>query len=124
MKHLFIPVEKNDVSAALDFYLYRLNGTEMIFEKKCYLSDAFVIHHKELFVNINVYIQNFNKSGNKIDYHGKTIIPPASVKIIYDRLCSNRVLLFKLKLYRESRNFLTMIQYSLRNDLFIVHLGV
>ena len=50
-----------------------------------------------------------------LDYWGKTIIPPHTVSEIKHRIESKS---------KEFRKFVNLIDYAIKNEYYIVHLGI
>ncbi len=123
MKHCFISVHKNDINVALNYY----KNPELLVAKKheiAWLNDKFVLRYKELFLNINVYVQKLSNKDSKLDYYGRTIIPVETVREIKERVSANKRLYWNSKINREVRGFMRLLENAIDNNYFIVHLGV
>ena len=59
-----------------------------------------------------------------LDYWGKTIIPPHTVSEIKHRIESNSHFKFKMITSKEFRKFVNLIDYTIKNKYYIVHLGI
>jgi hypothetical protein len=124
MNHCFISVKKNNIAAALEYYASDVIDKEKFSDCVAFLPDSIVLHHKKLFIGIEVYIQSFALKGSKLDYYGKTIIPVESAKVIKKRMESDIVLMLKVKINKDLKCFYKLLQYAIENEQYIVHLGI
>lgn len=124
MDHCFILTTKEDVPLALDYYMNCKANNKKNIRKICFVPDSFVLQHKELFMDIEVFVQNFDKKGNKLDYYGKTIIPPESVALIKNKFDTKASLILKSKYNPKIRKFYKLLQNSINSQEYVVHLGI
>ena len=127
MKHTFIAVKKQNIESAMSHF----ENPGIKPYKYCLLDDKLVLREKddklvlcELFNNIEVFHQNFSNKSNMLDYWGKTIIPPHTVSEIKHRIESNSHFKFKMITSKEFRKFVNLIDYAIKNEYYIVHLGI
>lgn len=109
---------------ALEYYTIDINGKDKFSDCIAFLSDNIVLHYKKLFIGIEVFIQSFALKGSKLDYHGKTIIPVESAKVIKKRFESDISLMLKTKINKDIKSFYKLLQYAIENEQYIVHLGI
>ena len=127
MKHTFIAVKKQNIEIAKSHF----KNTGIKPYKFCSLDDKFVLYEKddklvicELFKNIDVFHQNFSNKSTILDYWGITIIPPHTSFEIKHRIKSNSHLKFKIIISKEFRKFVNLLDYAIKNEYCIVHLGI
>ncbi len=101
MNHCFISAKGNNIAAALKYYTSDVIDKEKFSDCAAFLSNKIVLHHKELFIGIEVFIQSFALKGSKLDYHGKTIILVESTKVIKKRFESDIALMLKSKINKH-----------------------
>ena len=125
MNHCFILTAKENVEVALDYYSNPTNCKKLFADCICFVSDRFILHYYEdLFMDIEIFIQSFNKTGNKLDYHGKTIISPNAASVIKSRFESNLSFTIKTKFNIKIGCFYKLLCAATNNKLYIVHLGI
>lgn len=124
MNHCFISTEKNNVIAAMEYYASDSVNKQKFSDCICFLSDYFILKHKMLFMDIEVFIQGFDLKGNMLDYYGMTIIPIESIKVIKKRFEMDFVLMLKINIYKDLKCFYKLLQYAIEHNHYIVHLGI
>ena len=126
MKHIFIAIDEQKIDLALAYYDIGIDQRNYDY---CFLDDRLILHKNKdklelipLFTDIDCYAQRIGNKSKKIDYWGKTIIPPHSVVELRRKLKNG----FKLKytFSFEMRKFVKLVDYATSNNYYIVHIGI
>ncbi|MBO5222579.1 MAG: hypothetical protein J6C26_09730 [Clostridia bacterium] len=123
MKHCFILVTKEDIALALDYYS-DINSRKKFASSICFVPDSFVLKHYKLFMGIKVFVQSLKREGDKLDYHGRTIIPPESATVIKHRFDSNISLRLQSKCNKRIGSLYKLLQKAGDSQQYIVHIGI
>lgn len=121
LAHTFISVPVEKIELALFYYYLPESKRRAILPDVLLVNDRYITSKTGLFLftNIDVFVQKWGNQSDLIDYHGKTIFPPASISELIFRMEQKR--LVKSRQWSKLYSFLCN---SNEKGNIVIHLGI